>query len=424
MATILSRTKPETPAAELTRPSKLARRRGRWFGRALWILVGLVVVVGLALAWRPKPVPVDTATVTRGDLVVSVDEVGRTRVRDRYVVASPLAGTLVRIELRAGDRVQSGDVLARITPHEAPMLDPRARAEAAARSAAASAGEQQARAAASRAEAAAAHANEDLERTRRLAQSGSVSRDLLADAELEARVRSEELASARFALQMSAHEAAMARATLARFTKRDASEGFDVPAPVTGTVLRVVAQSAGPVQPGAALVELGDPTALEVVVDLLSADAVRIAPGSKVVLERWGGAPLRAHVRRIEPSGFTRLSALGVEEQRVPVVVDIDSPRSEWEALGDGFRVEARVVVEEKRGVLRAPIGALFRRGDAWAAYVVDRGGRARVAQVAVAAKSDVEVEVTGGLAEGDVVVLHPGEAVEAGKKVVRRAGP
>jgi HlyD family secretion protein len=384
------------------------------------VVVGLAGVAGLAYAWRPRALAVDVATVTRGDLVVSVDEVGKTRVRDRYVVSAPLAGNLLRIELRPGDTVRAQAIVARIAPMEAPLLDPRTRSEAASRSDAASAGERQSRAAVERAQLASKHANDDLDRVRRLVESGSLARDALLNAELEARLRAEELASARFGAQVATHEVAMTRAALARFGGAASREGFDVPAPIDGTVLRVPAQSAGPVQPGAALIELGDPAALEVVTEVLSADAVRIAPGAKVVLERWGGPPLDAHVRRVEPSGFTRLSALGVEEQRVPVVIDLDEPRDRWASLGDGYRVEARIVIEEKRGVLHVPTGAVFRHDGGWAVYGM-REDRARLIPVTLGAKSDVDVEVAQGLAEREVVVVHAGEKVKDGALLTRR---
>ena len=419
MTTALSRTMPGG-TRPLTSPGAAKKHRRRWVSRAVWGGLAAGGVAGLAWAWQPKPVTVDVATVSRGDLVVSVEEVARTRVRDRYVVSAPLGGNLLRIELRPGDTVEAGGVLARLAPMESPLLDPRTKVGAGARSAAAMAGERQARAAVARAELASSHADEELERDRRLAATGSIPDQALTRAELEARLRREELASSRFAEQMAAHEAAMARAMLARFDGTRSAEGFDVPAPVRGTVLRVLSQSAGPVQPGTPLLEVGDPAALEVVTEVLSADAVRIRAGSRVTLERWGGSPLRAHVRRIEPSGFTRLSALGVEEQRVAVVVDLDEPRDRWASLGDGFRVEARIVIEEKRGVLRVPAGAVFRHHDGWAAYLVE-DGRARLAPVVLGSRSDADVEVQHGLSESAVVVVHPSERVKGGVKVAAR---
>ncbi len=402
-----------------TAPRAPGRRRRTWIVRGSVALLAASAVAGLAWASRPKPVVVDVASVTRGDLLVYVDEVARTRVRDRYVVSAPLAGNLLRIELRPGDVVHAGGVLARIAPMDAPLLDPRTKVETAARSAAASAGERQARAAIARAEIALRHADDELARNRKLADGGSIALEAVTRAELEVRLRTEELASSRFAQQMAVHEAAMARAALARFDAHSA-DGFDVPAPVDGRVLRVLSQSAGPTQPGTPLLEVGDPAALEVVTEVLSADAVRIGVGARVSVERWGGPSLRAHVRRVEPSATTKLSALGVEEQRVSVIVDLDEPRERWSALGDNFRVETRIAIEEKKGVLRVPAGALFRRGGGWAAYVVG-GGRARLVAVTPGVRNDAEVEISAGIAEGERVVVHPSERVADGVAVSGR---
>lgn len=395
----------------MQRPSP-KKRRNRWAKRIGLGLVSAAILGGLVAAWWPKPLLVDTAVVKKGELIVAVDEVGKTRVRDRYVVAAPLAGGLLRIELRAGDAVEAGAVLARITPMESPLLDPRSRSEAASRSAVTVAGERQAQAAIARAEVAAQHANDELEETKKLVTSGSLASDALTRASLEARLRSEELASAKFAAQMATHEAAMARAALARFEGTRGAEGFNVPSPAGGRVLRVISQSAGPVQPGTALLEIGDPNALEVVTEVLSADAVRIEAGAKVLLERWGGPTLHAHVRRVEPSGQTRLSALGVEEQRVSVVVDLDEPHERWAALGDGFRVEARIIVESKQNALQVPLGAVLRHDGGWATYTIDKG-RAHLVPVKLGARSESAVEIESGVPEGATVIVHPSERVK-----------
>lgn len=411
-----------TPPSALTPAARARRGRAakRWLRYAVWSLAVLVAAGALVAALWPKPVLVDVAAVVRGDLVVAVEEVARTRVRDRYVVSAPVSGALLRSELRAGDRVEQSAIVARITPLFSPMLDARTKAEAGARSAAAAAAERQARTAVARAEAAAQFADEDLDKARRLVAGGSLAEEAVKRAALEARLRAEELASARFGAQTAAHEAAMARAALARESGLRGGDSFDVPAPAPGSVLRVLSPNAGPVAAGAPLLEIGDPDALEVVTEVLSADAVRIRPGAAVRLERWGGPELRAHVRRVEPAGFTRLSALGVEEQRVPVIVDLDEPRESWDALGDGYRVEATIVLEERRAVLRAPLGAVFRHGDGWAVYTVD-GDRARVTPVALGARSSSEVEIAGGLAEAARVLVHPSERVKDGVPVRAR---
>lgn len=409
MTTVLTRT-------SLRAPTKARKQRKVWLRRGLLLVSGAVLVGTVAWAMRPQPIPVDTGTVARGDLTVVVEELARTRVRDRYVVSAPLTGNLRRIELRAGDRIESGTTVARITPLDAPLLDPRTKAETASRLAAATAGARQARAAVERASAMSEQATDELAKARRLVASGSLAEDTATKASVEARVREEELASARFAVQTADHEVAMTRAALARFSANGA-EAFDVPAPATGVVLRVLASSAGPVTPGAPLLEVGDPAALEVVTEVLSTDAVKVKSGARVRIERWGGPDLDAVVQRVEPAGFTRLSALGVEEQRVPIVIDISEPRTRWAALGDGYRVETRIVVDERRAVLHVPLGAIFRHAGGWASFVVS-DGHAHVTPVTVGVRSDSEAEITGGLAEGAVIVVHPSERVKDGVMV------
>ncbi len=430
MSTTLTRQAPEaghppgaTPdARDAAQAKKLrSRKRARAARRVALALGGVLVVVGLAYAWRPKPVEVEAMAAKRGDLIVTVDEMAKARVRDRFVVAAPISGNVLRIELKPGAPIEAGSVLARIAPMTAPILDARSKVEAQARSSGAQAAEHQSRAAIARAELAATHAADELERARKLVASGSIATDALTNAELEARLRSEELTSARFAAQMAAHEAAMAGAALRRYDGAAADKDiFDVTAPATGQVLRVMRESAGPVQVGTPLLEIGDPAGLEVVADVLTADAVRMQPGSRVTVERWGGPPLRAHVRTIEPSAFTRISALGVEEQRTAVVVDLDEPRDRWRALGDGYRVEVRIVVTERHDVVRIPLGSAFRHADGWATYVV-RQDKAELVPVRLGARSDLEVEVEDGVKEGERVVVHPSERVTPGVRVAVR---
>lgn len=415
-----SRTTRATPASTSGEARAQKRRRARTFRRAGLGLGAALVVVGLAAAFRPKPLSVESVRATRGDLVVTVDEMAKTRVRDRFVVSAPISGHVLRVELEPGAPIELSSVLARIAPMTAPMLDARSKVEAQARTSGARAAEQQARAAIVRAELAATNARDELERTKKLVVSGSLAQDALTRAELEARLRAEELTSARFAAQMAAHEAQMAGAALRRYDGEGGGDAFDVTAPARGQVLRVLRESAGPVQAGAPLVEIGDPAGLEVVADILTADAVRMRPGAPVSVERWGGEPLRAHVRTVEPSAFTRVSALGVEEQRTAVVVDLDEPRERFGALGDGYRVEVRIVVRERRNVVRIPLGAAFRHDGGWAAYVVD-GDHAKLVPLKLGARSDVDAEVEEGLREGDRVVLHPSERVKPGAAVITR---
>jgi len=350
---------------------------------------------------------------------VTIEEAGRTRVRDRYVVLAPLGGDLARIALRPGDKIERGTMLARIVPQAPALLDPRSRAEATARLGTAQAASQQARANVAHAELALEHTRGDAERMKTLGARGAVSPDEAAHTEFELKLRAQEVASARFGAEVAAHEVEMARAVLARYG--DAAKGgeaFEIVSPIAGRVLRVMQSSAGTVLPSTPLLELGDPAELEVVVDVLTEDAVTIPPRAKVVLDRWGGPwPLAAHVRLVEPSAFTRLSALGVEEQRVSVVIDFDEPVERRTELGDGYRVEARIVTWEKDGVTVVPASAVFRQGEGWAVFVATLG-RAQRRMVGVGRRNASEVQIVSGLSVGDRVVLHPSDKVEDGVRI------
>jgi HlyD family secretion protein len=400
------------------RGRRRARNLTRWIAWTM-LAVGLVALVAFA-AW-PTPVAVEAAKVVRGPLVLTVDEAGRARVRDRYVVGAPLAGDLARIELRAGDAIAPGAPLARIVPAAAPMLDTRSRDEASARAGAASAALATAKLGVDRAELASKHADDDLAKARTLVVNGAAPGEALDHAELEARLRASELVSARFSAQMATFELQLANAILVRGERaRPTDERFEIGAPASGRVLRVLQESAGVVAPGTPLLEIGDPTHLEVVVDVLSADAARIRASASATLEGWGGAPLAARVRLVEPSAFTRISALGVEEQRVHLVLDLLEPRERWAALGDGYRVEARIVVAERPSTLLVPAGAVFRRGEAWALFVLDRG-RARLRTVRTGERNARVVEIVDGVVEGEEVVVHPSERVEDGARARAR---
>jgi HlyD family secretion protein len=415
-----------TAGAAKNGPRRGDRRRAlrRWARRGLTILTLLGVIAAIVIALRPRPAEVDTARVRRGTMRVTVDEDGRTRVKDRYVVSAPLSGNVGRIELSPGDAVARGDVLARVVPATPPLLDARSRAEAEARLAAARAQERQARASIERLRGAVEFAEREAGRARQLAGSGGLATRELDRVEMELRTRREELASVQFGARVAAHEAEVARAALGRFEPRVASaeqEQLEVTAPVDGVVLRVIQESAGVVQAGASLLELGDPGALEIAVDVLTSDAVRIPIGARVTLDRWGGGEaLEGRVRIIEPSAFTQVSALGVEEQRVNVLIDLDTPRERWAALGDGFRVEARIVVSEVEGVLIVPSTAVFRLDEGWAVMVAREGVATRV-PIETGARNGVEVEVRAGLEEGDEVIVHPSDRVTDGVAVVRR---
>lgn len=391
-----------------------------WFKRILLGVLGLGVVAVVVIAWLPKPVPVETARVTRGPLEVTVDEDGQARVKDRYVVSAPIAGNLSRITLHAGDSIQQGAEIARVVPLASPLLDPRSLSTSDARIAMANAGQRQAHAQIERVRTAFEFAQKELERQRTLAQGGSISPVLLEKAELDARTLRADLTSTEFGAKVADYELAMAQAAKGRLTGGVKGEELAISSPITGRVLRVLRDSEGAVQPGAPLVELGNPASLEIVVDVLTSDATRIAPGATVRLDRWGGNTLDGVVRLVEPSAFTRVSSLGVEEQRVNAIIDLRSAPGEWQTLGDGYRVEVHVVVWRSEQVLKVPSSVVFRQGQGWAAFVV-RGGLVRLAPVDIGHRGGLEVEITKGVNEGEVVVTHPSERVKDGVRIESR---
>jgi HlyD family secretion protein len=413
-APLLTRSDP-VPAATARERKRLVARRLR---RGLLLLAAVVVAAGGVLALRPRPVSVEIAAASFGRLEVAVEETGVTRAQDHYLVSAPMPGTLARIELKVGDLVREGQTVAELAPLAVPLLDPRARAEAEARLGAARSAEQRARAQVAHAEAARQLADDELLRTRRLQEGGALTPQALERATFDARLRAEELRSAIFARKVSGEEVRLARAALG--AGRGEVRHVDVVAPVSGQVLRIQQQSAGVVQAGAPLLEIADPAALEVVVDLLTPDAVRIHPGTRVVVEGWGGPPIAGRVHRIEPAAFTRASALGVDEQRVNVIVALVDPRARWQALGDGFRVEARLVVAELDRALTLPLGAVFRSGGGWAVFRIENGV-ARSTPVEVGHRAQAVVEVRAGLSQGDAVVVHPGDKVKDGVRVAAR---
>jgi HlyD family secretion protein len=373
------------------------------------VLAGIALVVLLvAISACPKRASVDTATIERGPLRVTVDEEGETRVHDRFRVSAPVSGRVLRIELEPGDAVTRGKtVLATFRPGDPMPLDSRSRAEAEAAVGAARAMHAQARSAATLAQA-------ELARHEKLAQEALVSREVL-DVK-EAAAREAELAAA-----AAEHELAMARARLLS-ARGGGSAPIVIRAPIDGVVLKRLRESEAVVPAGEPLLELGDPRNLEIVADFLSSDAVRISAGNPVVIERWGGDhDLGGRVRRVEPSGFMKVSALGVEEQRVNVVIDFADPVAAWKRLGDGYRVEVRVVIWQADDILKVPTSALFRRGEEWAAFAMD-GGRARLRTLTLGQRNGLEAEVRAGLAAGDAVILHPSDSLTEGSRVRSRA--
>jgi len=390
-------------------------------GRIKTLLV-IITAVGLALAWGlwPRPVRVETGEVAQRPLQVLVEEEGRTRVKDRYGLDAPVAGFLRRIELEVGDAVQQGEALALIDPLPSPTLDPRARAEAEARVASARSALQRAEAAARQAREDAALAVQEFRRREALLAQRLVSRAEFDQAQARMRSQAAAAEAAQSAVEIARHdlEAALAAqrffaATPAEADERDPAESVVLRAPIDGRVLKVLHESAGIVSSGRLLLEVGDPRRLEVEVEVLSSDAVRIEPGGRVRFERWGGEEiLQGRVRTVEPTGFTKVSALGVEEQRVRVIAEIGSPPEAWQKLGDGYRVEAGFIVWEDAEALTVPASALFRRDEGWAVFVVE-DGRARLRRVETGPGSGLLTSVREGLEAGETVIVHPSDDVE-----------
>jgi HlyD family secretion protein len=390
------------------------------------LLVGIIVIAGLLfIALRPRPIQVELARVTRGAMRVTVDEEGITRVRDKFLITAPVTGVVSRIEMEPGDPVTRGQVVATMYPERAPLIDARTRAERMARVDATRAGLEQARAEEKRSAAVLAHAESEARRARPLNKAGAISDAELETYETQARSAVAAHRATMQAVAQAASELDAARASLiepAGGATAARGRSIEVRAPAGGVVLRRLRQSEAVAPAGEGLLEIGDPTQLEIVADFLSTDAVRIPEAASVVIDQWGGgASLSGRVRRIEPSGFTKVSALGVEEQRVNVIVEFTDPAAAWKALGDGFRVEVRAVLWEGTGVLKVPVGSLFRQGEAWALFVV-RDGRAERRTVTIGHRTDREAEVTAGVREGESVVMHPNDALVEGARVAPMA--
>jgi HlyD family secretion protein len=394
------------------------RARIRLLRQGVWAaLIGGAALL-LALSLRPQPVPVDVASVERGPLSVVIEESGKTRVKDRYIVSAMSTGRLSRVWLEPGDVVREGDKLAKISPSLAPLIDERARAEAEARLGAALSSVGQARTRLARAVTAQEQAERDRGRARTLVASGALSAQVLEDAEFTLRMRADEVASSQFAVKVADEEARLARAALVPDRGNGSDRHIDVLAPASGRVLRVLHESAGLVGAGTPLLEVGDPSALEAVVDLLTTDAVQVHPGTPAVIVGWGGeSAINARVTRVEPAGVTRLSALGVEEQRVDVILSLTDPPDTWSSLGDGYHIEARLELWRSESVVKVPVLAVFRHGGGSAAFKLD-GGTVQLTPITLGHRGALEVEVLSGLAPGDVVVVHPGDRVKDGVKV------
>lgn len=388
------------------------------------IIAITVLIIGL-LIWGfwPQPVFVEAIEAKRAPLTITIEEEGRTRVVDRYIISAPIDGVACRQQLDVGDEVTQGQVLLGITPLESQVLDPRSRAQTKAQVAAAEsavhAAEQQAEAA----EAAAKLAVIEHERLKPLVEKGVISTDAYDKAATQVQTTAAAHRSADFQVEVARYEL-QAATTVLEYTATDRGEPAErlpVVSPVDGRVLKVTRECEGPVRTGDSLLEVGDPTVLEVEVDVLSADAVKIKLGMKVLFERWGGeAPLEGVVRIIEPVGFLKISALGVEEQRVLIISDFTSPAEQWQRVGDGYRVEARFILWHEDDVLQVPASSLFRYKDGWAVFVVENN-HAKRRVVKVGRRNGLTAQILEGVNEGEQVVNHPSDDVEDGRRVKQR---
>jgi HlyD family secretion protein len=393
--------------------------------RATWTALALACAGLATWALWPKPVPADLATIARGRLEVTVEDEGITRIRDLFTVSAPIGGKLMRAPLKVGDEVKAGEtVVAVIEPTMPAFLDVRTQRinEAGAEAAAAAVQLAEALVQQTRSQLEFAHA--DMRRARELAEREAASARTLEKAKLDVALAEANLASALATREVRRRELESARAGLVQPTEIDSEAAtccMKARSPVSGRVLRVLVESEQVVQAGASLIELGDPSALEIVVDLLSRDAVRVKQGAAARIENWGGTVLQARIRRVEPTGFTKVSALGIEEQRVKVILDLVDPPERWQRLGHGYRIVARIAVWQQEDVLLVPLGALFRKADSWAVFVVS-DGRAHLRVIEIDQRNQHAARVISGLAAGEQVVLHPSDRIQDGKRVVLRS--
>ena len=395
--------------------------------RILIITVAATVVLAVIYGFMPKPIQVDAIAAKKGPMRVTVDEEGKTRVRDRFVISAPVAGYLRRVELDVGDSAVKGQVIAELEPLRSTVLDPRSRAEALAALSAARAALNAAKENAQAAAASADYARKNLERQKRLYDSGYVAKDSLDQADADAKRTAANRLAADASVKSARADVERAQSTLGHSPAEGTADHdriVAIRAPVDGSVLKIHHESEGAVNAGEPLIDIGDPRKLEIKVEVLSADAVAIQPGSTVYFERWGGDfPLTGTVRTVEPEAFTKVSSLGVEEQRVLVIADITSLPEEWKRLGDEYRVEASFIIWEGKNVLQVPASSLFRKGEGWAVFVVD-GGRARIRPVKIGHRNGLTAEITEGLSEQDRVISHPDDRVRDGVRVrVRLSG-
>lgn len=395
--------------------------------RNQWLLAGILTALVAFLVWvlMPAPVAVEIGVVSRGPLEETVDEQAKTRIRDHYVLSAPLTGELERITLKEGDPIIADQTVARLHPVVPALLDSRTELELRSRVDAARAAQERAAARQAQAQVALEQARLEVERSRKLAESKLIATAKLESDELSYLMAQRELDTANADVHVARHDVDVAVAAVSRAHEGPRTDAdWLLKAPIAGRVLRVQQKSAGTVSVGAPLIEFGDLTDLEVVIEQLTNEATRVAPGAPVRFDNWGGAePLVGRVRRIEPWGFTKVSALGVEEQRVNILVDLMSPHEQWASLGEGYRLDAHIQVYRNDDALRLPTGALFRVGDQWTVYSVDSRDRAHQVPVRVDHRGPIFAEVLGGLTDGARVILYPGDTIRDGVRVAPAAG-
>ncbi len=404
------------------RPTTAPRKKKSHWRKIIPYTIGAALIGWIIIGLLPKPLEIEVTAVRRKPMTVSVVEEGRTRIRHRYVISPPVAGYLERVPLRAGATVEAGKtVLATLQPTPSSLLDPRTKAHAEAMVKAAEAAREQRSELIKSAEAERELASKEWQRAQDLHGRNAIALRDFDTARSRFQTSASQWRAAQFALQVAEFDLQQAKATLEHASGEVPSGGerLELRAPVDGVVLKIFEESARQIAPGQPVMEIGDPRDLEAEIELLSSDAVRVKPGAKVIFEQWGGStPLTGRVVMVEPGGFLKISALGVEEQRVLVRVDFDELPQE--GLGDRFRVEARIVTWQGEEVLQIPTGALFRKGNQWMTFVND-GNRARVAEVGIAHSNGIDAEVISGVREGEQVLLHPPENVREGIAILPR---
>jgi HlyD family secretion protein len=377
-------------------------------------------------AW-PQPITVDLATVMKGPMEVTIDDEAKTRVRHVYTVSAPIAGTVLRISppRYVGDQVTADETVVAVMQPTIPSFhDARTHEELQAALAAAEAAVKLAEAEVGRIGAALEFSRTELQRAMVLARTEAIAPRVLDKAKFDVETNDAALASAKAQLEVRRNERASVAARVSEpsgaSTPPNPACCIQLKAPVTGRILKIIQESEGVVQAGAPLIEIGDPRDLEIVADLLSTDAVRVKPGAPVRIDGWGGPSIQGRVVRVEPAGFLKVSALGIEEQRVRTIIDLVDPPEAWSQLGHDYRVIVHVTAWHTDDALTVPVAALFRQADDWAVFAV-KDGRARVTPVEIGQRNNRMAEVQSGLSVGDRVVMHASDRVKEGTAVVER---